>query len=97
MRATSERSRGDASDIDGKTERSIWAGAHESISIELLGKATRLRRRYVVAGMAGGLGSRPGRSVVAVEPSGSERDTTLRREAAILLRFGLGKPATRFW
>jgi hypothetical protein len=29
-----EWSRGDASDIDGKTERSIWAGAHESISIK---------------------------------------------------------------
>ena len=28
-----ERSRGDASDIDGKTDRSIWAGAHESVSI----------------------------------------------------------------
>ena len=27
--------------------------------------------------MAGGLGSRPGRSVEAVEPSGSERDTML--------------------
>ena len=26
----SERSRGDASDIDGQTERSKWAGAHES-------------------------------------------------------------------
>ena len=29
-----EWSRGDASEIDGKTNRSIWAGAHESISIE---------------------------------------------------------------
>ena len=29
--AASEWSRGDASDIDGKTERSKWAGAHESI------------------------------------------------------------------
>jgi len=28
--AVSERSRGDASDIDGQTERSKWAGAHES-------------------------------------------------------------------
>ena len=28
--AMSERSRGDASDIDGQTERSKWAGAHES-------------------------------------------------------------------
>jgi hypothetical protein len=28
--APSERSRGDASDIDGQTERSKWAGAHES-------------------------------------------------------------------
>jgi hypothetical protein len=28
--AASERSRGDASDIDGQTERSKWAGAHES-------------------------------------------------------------------
>jgi hypothetical protein len=27
----SEWSRGDASDIDGKTERSKWAGAHESM------------------------------------------------------------------
>jgi hypothetical protein len=26
----SERSRGDASDIDGQAERSKWAGAHES-------------------------------------------------------------------
>ena len=25
-----ERSRGDASDIDGQTERSQWAGAHKS-------------------------------------------------------------------
>jgi hypothetical protein len=31
-RKASERSRGDASDIDGKTDRSKWAGAHESIS-----------------------------------------------------------------
>jgi hypothetical protein len=30
--AMSEWSRGDASDIDGETERSICAGAHESIS-----------------------------------------------------------------
>jgi hypothetical protein len=29
--AMSEWSRGDASDIDGKTERSRWAGAHESM------------------------------------------------------------------
>jgi hypothetical protein len=29
--AASERSRGDASDVDGQTERSKWAGAHESI------------------------------------------------------------------
>jgi hypothetical protein len=28
--AVSERSRRDASDIDGQTERSKWAGAHES-------------------------------------------------------------------
>ena len=28
----SEWSRGDASDIDGQTKRSKWAGAHESIS-----------------------------------------------------------------
>jgi hypothetical protein len=28
--AASEWSRGDASDIDGQTERSKWAGAHES-------------------------------------------------------------------
>ena len=29
--AASERSRGDAGDIDGQTDRSKWAGAHESI------------------------------------------------------------------
>jgi len=28
--AMSERSRGDAGDIDGQTDRSKWAGAHES-------------------------------------------------------------------
>jgi hypothetical protein len=28
--AASERSRGDASDIDGQTERLKWAGAHEA-------------------------------------------------------------------
>ena len=29
--AMSEWSRGDASDIDGQTDRSKWAGAHESM------------------------------------------------------------------
>jgi hypothetical protein len=29
--AASKRSRGDASDMDGQTERSKWAGAHESM------------------------------------------------------------------
>jgi hypothetical protein len=29
--AASERSGGDAGDIDGQTDRSKWAGAHESV------------------------------------------------------------------
>ena len=41
--AASEWSRGDASDIDGKTDRSIWAGAHESVSMARVdGNAARV-------------------------------------------------------
>ena len=38
-----ERSRRDSSDIDGQTERPIWAGAHESVSIARVdGNAARV-------------------------------------------------------
>jgi hypothetical protein len=57
------------SDVEGKVAR---------VSDERVGKRTSFNGTEGISDMAGGSGPRLGRSVVAVEPSGSERDTMER-------------------
>ena len=51
--AASEWSRWDASDIDGQTERSKWAGAHESIGKRASFKSANLRIKLEMAEHSG--------------------------------------------
>src|SRR5207244_10321790 len=88
----SERSRGDASDIDGKTERSKWAGAHESTratSEFQLGRNRGRRLRPPEAGCARcdtGAGA-SGTLISNVRKSGARSITSLAADLNMFSRF----------